>query len=151
VGIVNSESHRRAETVPRTCSGKGAAASVAAPRAILTAAALLPVKSWEKPQLFMTDLNSFTVQTFQPLIGQTFRILPAGSEPIEAELIAAEARVTGRERHRDQFSIIFRGPLQPVLPQRIYAFQHETLGAFDLFIVPIGPDEAGMRYEAIFA
>jgi len=28
--------------------------------------------------------------------------------------------------------------------------EHEKLGTFDLFIVPLGPDSAGMRYEVIF-
>jgi hypothetical protein len=51
---------------------------------------------------------------------------------------------------REPFSIVFRGPLEPVLPQRIYRFEHEALGAFELFIVPIGTDESGMQYEAVF-
>jgi uncharacterized protein DUF6916 len=29
-------------------------------------------------------------------------------------------------------------------------FQLEADGAFELFLVPLGPDEAGMRYEAVF-
>jgi hypothetical protein len=36
------------------------------------------------------------------------------------------------------------------LEQRIYAVHHPALGAFDLFLVPIGPDGEGMRYEAVF-
>ena len=45
----------------------------------------------------------------------------------------------------------FSGPINPgYLPQHTYQFQHETMGVFDLFIVPIGPQENRMRYEAIF-
>jgi hypothetical protein len=40
----------------------------------------------------------------------------------------------------------FRGPSLPVLPQRIYALEHRTLGRLEIFLVPIG---AG-QYEAIF-
>jgi hypothetical protein len=36
------------------------------------------------------------------------------------------------------------------LPQRIYRIEHATLGAFDLFLVPIGPDAQGLRYQAVF-
>jgi hypothetical protein len=28
--------------------------------------------------------------------------------------------------------------------------RHAQLGAMEIFLVPIGPDEGGMRYEAIF-
>ena len=51
---------------------------------------------------------------------------------------------------RQPFSIVFRGPGDVLLPQRIYMIEHEEIGAFDLFLVPIGPDERGLRYEAIF-
>jgi hypothetical protein len=45
---------------------------------------------------------------------------------------------------------VFRGPGDVLLPQRIYRMEHEEIGVFDLFLVPIGPDEIGLRYEAIF-
>lgn len=35
-------------------------------------------------------------------------------------------------------------------PQGTYLVEHEQLGAHDLFIVPLGPDQNGMRYEVIF-
>jgi hypothetical protein len=28
--------------------------------------------------------------------------------------------------------------------------EHPEIGVFELFLVPIGPDEKGLRYEAIF-
>ena len=36
-------------------------------------------------------------------------------------------------------------------PQRIYRLRHDRLGAFEVFLVPIGPDAVGMRFEAVFA
>jgi hypothetical protein len=54
------------------------------------------------------------------------------------------------EHDRAPFSIVFRGPPGVLLPQRIYRPMHDGIGAFDLFPVPIGPDDAGMRYEAVF-
>jgi len=51
---------------------------------------------------------------------------------------------------RQPFSIVFRGPRQILLPQRIYRMEHGAIGAFELFLVPIGPDQEGMLYEAIF-
>jgi len=65
-----------------------------------------------------------------------------------------------RRRHRDAgradrregigFVILFRGPLTPVWPQRIYHIEHDGKGSFDLFLVPVGPRNGGMEYEAIF-
>jgi hypothetical protein len=99
-------------------------------------------------------LEDFTVETFSGHIGDRFRITGHGSTVVEAELTEAAAVGAGESPgagERTPFSLVFRGPLEPILPQRIYRFEHEALGAFDLFIVPIGPDEGGMQYEAVFA
>ena len=49
------------------------------------------------------------------------------------------------------FSVVFRGPAEPLLPQATYRLSHATLSDFDLFLVPIGPDGDGMAYEAAFS
>ena len=56
----------------------------------------------------------------------------------------------GRDNSRVPFSLLFLGPRDPILPQRIYRFDDEQLGAFEMFIVPIGRDDRGVEYEAIF-
>lgn len=101
-------------------------------------------------------VDSFTVSTFAPYVGETFRIDPGAAEPIATELI--EAREFGRQAgagpssrlERTPFSLVFRGPSEILLPQRIYRLEHDRLGAFELFLVPIGPDGEGMCYEAVF-
>ena len=97
-------------------------------------------------------LESFTVGTFADRIGESFRIRLADDAIIETSLI--EARTWGEEsargRGRTPFSLVFRGPAGPVLPQRIYSMEHAAVGRFDIFIVPTGPDAEGMRYEAVF-
>ena len=52
---------------------------------------------------------------------------------------------------REAFSVIFRGDNSQILEQQIYRIGHDALGNMDLFIVPIGPDDEGMRYEAVFS
>jgi len=100
-------------------------------------------------------LEHFTVTTFSGRIGETFRV-DGEAEAIEVELVSAvEAQpradgLPGTPSGRLPFSLVFRGPREPVLPQRIYRFEHEGLGAFEIFIVPIGADESGMQYEAVF-
>lgn len=55
----------------------------------------------------------------------------------------------GQERR--QFSLVFRGPQAPVLPQHTYQLTHADLGELELFLVALGPDAEGMLYEAAFA
>jgi hypothetical protein len=65
---------------------------------------------------------------------------------VEAGVLPTSSPTGGRA----PFSIVFRGPLDAVLPQCIYQLEHAAIGTFDLFLVPIGPDGEGMRYEAVF-
>jgi hypothetical protein len=97
-------------------------------------------------------LENFTIETFSEHLGSTFRIHPDSSPPLDFELISATelGGSAGEETHRQPFSIVFRGPGDVLLPQRIYRMEHEVIGVFDLFLVPIGPDEKGLHYEAIF-
>ena len=93
-------------------------------------------------------LEDFTLTTFAERLGETFRV---DDGALELELIEATAGIASRpDAARTPFSIVFRGPLEPVLPQQIYRFEHDELGTFDLFIVPIGPDDSGMQYQAVF-
>ncbi len=105
-------------------------------------------------QVERAKLETFTIETFSGHLGGTFRIYAGSGEPLELELISAtglggspEGGASGR---RQPFSIVFRGPGDILLPQRTYWVEHEQIGSFDLFLVPIGPDEKGLCYEAIF-
>ena len=110
------------------------------------------------------SLESITAEDFQGSRGSRFRLTggsPEGGsgEAFEAEL-AEVTKHTARasDTFRAPFSILFHGPLQPVMPQGIYRVEHEQLDAMDLFLVPVGPDEppvpgqapTAMRYEAVF-
>lgn len=97
-------------------------------------------------------LDKLSSADFSPHLNQTFR-LHAGELTLEIELISVEERgaAYSPNAQRKPFSIIFRGPLEPILPQMIYKIEHSEMGALDLFVVPIGPDERGMRYQAVFS
>lgn len=51
---------------------------------------------------------------------------------------------------QEQFSLTFRGSTERILPQQIYSLKHDVIGDLDLFLVPIGRDESGVYYEAVF-
>jgi hypothetical protein len=95
-----------------------------------------------------------TQEEFQSCLDESFtvRLESAGT------VVLTLAEVTSLAEHneappgvrRQPFSLLFRGEPQLDLPQRIYRLEHERLGSMELFIVPIGPDEQGMRFEAVF-
>ncbi len=100
-------------------------------------------------------LDEVTTDLFQTHLGSSFYIHHESSSPLTVMLVEATSlRPPGEVRpvpkKREPCSILFRGPLEPVLPQQIYQIQHESLGRMDLFLVPVGPDEEGMLYEAVF-
>ena len=100
-------------------------------------------------------LETFTVDTFAPRLGEAFDMRLAGQALPALTLIAATALPEhplrdGQPARRSPFTLIFRGPYAPLLPQRTYQLAHPALGTFDLFLVPIGPDREGLCYEAVF-
>jgi len=94
---------------------------------------------------------SLTLSAFQAALRTKFRLQLDKESSLE--LVLAEVR-TARQadegRQGRSFSILFHGPRDPLMPQRMYRFGHETLGAFDLFIVPVARDDAHCHYEAVF-
>lgn len=98
-------------------------------------------------------LDTFTLDTFAPHCGDRFTA-GIGDETILA-LTLDQATPLGAgtappETTRAPFSLVFLGPSTPILPQQIYRLTHAAIGTFELFLVPIGRAQAGIRYEAIF-
>jgi hypothetical protein len=98
------------------------------------------------------DVSLLTASHFQRHMGSSFRL--RADDVVDFELLEVDEVGVGSgatpQTARAQFSIVFLGPREPVLPQRIYRLEHEELGTLDLFLVPIGRDDAGVRYEAVF-
>ena len=104
-------------------------------------------------------LDKLTSVDFMPALQHTFQLYvgPWGvphdpavhGAPRSVELIEVSSLVAGAVNARP-FSIIFREAGRAYLPQRTYTLEHAALGRLDLFLVPIGPDAVGMRYQAIF-
>jgi len=51
---------------------------------------------------------------------------------------------------REPFSLLFKSASQLILPQRLYHLRHATMGALELFLVPIARDPSGTVYQAMF-
>jgi hypothetical protein len=97
----------------------------------------------------VTNLETLTAGDFQALVSEPFRFASEATTPFDVELIdVSETGSAGSAR--SQFSLVFRGGPTPPLPQGIHGLEHDALGRLDLFLVPIGPDAEGQRYEAVF-
>ena len=95
-------------------------------------------------------LDRLTAETFDPLCESRFRIVFAPESAIEATLARVSRWGSTEDGHRQPFTLYFLGPLNPILPQRIYRLEHEALQPLDVFLVPTGPDRGQMGYEAVF-
>jgi len=91
-----------------------------------------------------------TAEVFDALRGPGFEARAMNHEILRLELADVESGRGGHEGFAASFSLIFRGAAEPVFAQATYLMSHSDLGEFELFLVPIGPDEHGMRYEAVF-
>ena len=56
----------------------------------------------------------------------------------------------GPAGRREPFNLLFRGPRSPYARQGTHRLEHDRLGTLEIFLVPLGPDATGMRYEAVF-
>ncbi|HEX9695287.1 MAG TPA: hypothetical protein VGB64_03120 [Actinomycetota bacterium] len=96
------------------------------------------------------DLATVTIEDFAPHVGQQFTV-DAGSAALALTLRSVEG--SGQRwdpSGREAFSILFGGPHDPALAQGTYHVRHDAFGGIDIFLVPVGPDDQGHRYEAVF-
>ena len=92
----------------------------------------------------MTNLN---LDSFSAAVGESFEVAGEGGA-LSLTLIEAES-ISGAARDGGAFRLLFRGPFEPILPQATYGLTRND-AALDIFLVPIGQEESGTRYEAIF-
>ena len=107
-----------------------------------------------------TMLDQLTNDHFAPHVGTAFRFQLDAATWVALELVEAVERtarpalpawLASTQPARTPFSLVFRGPTVPVLPQHMYHVEHDVLGTIeDLFIVPIAATPAGLIYQAVF-
>ena len=93
-------------------------------------------------------MQHLTQEKFRELLNSTFDVVGENGEALQ--FILTSVKDLGSIPRQEQFSLEFKGPTEPKLPQRMYEFSHETVGEFILFIVPIRNDGDVVVYESIF-
>jgi uncharacterized protein DUF6916 len=104
----------------------------------------------------VADLDWLTYADFAGRVGDSFDVTGDGRAALPIELVeATESTEPGGQgpdgRTRKQFSLVFRGPASTYLPQATYRLSHAELGELDVFLVPVGTEPDGLRYQAAFA
>ena len=95
-------------------------------------------------------LEKLTAGDFEEHIGSTFSLSAAPDGP-QLTLVEVERGQRQPNAPRTEpFGLLFTSETRSRLDQGTYALEHPAMGQFELFLVPIGPDQEGQRFEAIF-
>jgi hypothetical protein len=87
-----------------------------------------------------------TRDDFARHVNTLFRLGAAGEDGLTLVEVSA---LRSSPRH-ESFSLLFRGVEARPLPQATWTLGHAALGELDIFLVPVGQDERGRYYEAVF-
>jgi len=92
--------------------------------------------------------QSLTYKAFAESLNTKFQAQLDNEKYLELDLV--EVSELTRTPRQEQFSLVFRGPREFFLGQGTREMEHELMGQFQIFIVPIREDAQGYYYEAIF-
>ncbi len=93
--------------------------------------------------------ETLTRASFEPHLNTTFRVVHDGTDTFELALIEV-ADKTPAGFPGEQFSLLFKGPLEVMLLQQTCTLEHPEMGQVMLFLVPVDQKKDGYRYEAVF-
>jgi hypothetical protein len=88
-------------------------------------------------------------EEFEPHMGTTFQVWPAGMETVTIELMEVKDKSTTA---LDSFSLLFRGSMDSAFRHNTHMVRHPVMGEMELFIGPVhtGKTDA-VYYQAIFS
>jgi hypothetical protein len=92
-------------------------------------------------------MRELKLDEFKAREGESFALV-LGERTIPFSLAAVRV-LPDSGRAGGAFILDWHGPYEPVLPQDIYTFRNGD-EEYEMFIVPIGRDRSGARYEAVF-
>ena len=94
--------------------------------------------------------DTLTMEIFSPLVNEEFNVY-IGDTALSARLLeVTPLRASRDDPDHQAWSLVFQFPPQQLFDQGTYEFEHADTGRMAVFVVPIGQDENGVRYQAIF-
>ena len=104
------------------------------------------------PNAIRSEASRLNSAAFKRCINTTFRAHVPGADAQLLKLVKVSfwhpEPVTTTDR--ECFSNFFTGPTRNQLIQGAYIVEHESLGKFQMFVVPIGKKDGEFVYEALF-
>jgi hypothetical protein len=93
-----------------------------------------------------------TEEEFRRHLGTKFGVRVQAPRPVELELDEVKGYRAGANEasSMERFSLFFYGPGDLMLPQGTFELEHPAMGELLLFMVPVGQDARGFRYEVVF-
>ena len=99
------------------------------------------------------DLSKVCSGDFETCLDTTFELRLDDDGRLPLRLIEVDGppeAAEGEAPRTRPFSLLFKGPPETFLKQRIYRLEHTRFGRVDLFLVPVGQQTDGYLYESIF-
>jgi hypothetical protein len=91
------------------------------------------------------------LEDFKDHVGSVFTATYPDIAPIPLTLDqAAPLTNYGQNAKREPFSLMFIGPGDVMLLQRMHRLKHDKMGELEIFLVPVGKNERGYLYQAVF-
>ncbi len=127
--------------------------------AIAVTASVAPVTAFGAPAWTREiSLQSLGLTAFAAHLNTSFQVQVDSGADVALQLVEARStppvpgdHANAEDSRYEKFSLIFRGALEQPLEQDTYWFQHQGIGRFVIFIVPISSTDSTHRYyEAIF-
>lgn len=136
--------------------GAAVAASCCFPQAVAAASRKGDGNAAAARRAFFSDDPLLTRSLLTGQLQTSFGVEAARADSRRLALTLVEvadlpsAPVAGTAGSELCFSAIFSGPAAAPLAQRTYRLNHRLLGAFSVFLVPVGLPASTRHYEAVF-
>jgi hypothetical protein len=96
----------------------------------------------------LVSLEKLNARSFAEQLNTTFNLQIDSAGPIALKLI--EVKEDDPSPKIELFSLHFRGPSSPHLPQGIYRMEHAEVGTLEIFITAVAAEPDGILYESVF-
>lgn len=97
------------------------------------------------------ETRELTLDVWSGLVGDSLLLQFDDGSSVDLRVTAAEPAPGDPARNAGAYSVLFAGPEDPYLPQQIWPLSHPDIGEHQIFLVPIGQDDSGYQYEAVFS
>jgi len=94
---------------------------------------------------------TLSLEDFIQYLNKSLKLCFNTAVTMDAKIIEIEKLPKLSEFSNQPFSVLFRTEqFNEYYTQATYLLQHPIKGEVPIFLVPIGPDKEGMKYQAIF-